>query len=444
MNLATKYRPVLFSEVIGESQQIISSILANSIKSPHPLYIFVGESGIGKTTIARIFARAIVCENPQANGEPCNECSSCKKALGNKHPDIKEYDIGSLRGVDDIDKIKELLRYRPMMGHGRVVILDECHKMSQTAQESLLKTFEEPPKNTTFILCTTEGGFLKTTLTRAQIHTFENVYVDYITEYLSQICLSEKLDFDEKIHQIISESAKGSVRLGIKHLEKWIDSKLISVDDAQKMFPIIPEGDLIALAKMIISKQDLPKAEKLAYKMMTEHKQTASDLAIELMENFADYLYKNQHIGNEIVLDILNVRQMCLLELSYLRNTGSKWKPFRDFMFNLYYRPVAKKSSKKETETFSAEVIKQTKSLAIALGAVVGIKNTYIELKFSISGKIVYLVNSEEEAPDKSFFILISKLDEILQLMKTIPAGSNVAEILKQKSYLRIKNVISS
>lgn len=441
MNLATKYRPVLFNEVIGESQQRISSILANSATSPHPLYIFIGESGIGKTTIARIFARSIVCEHRQENGEPCNTCDSCKKALTNKHPDIKEYDIGSLRGVDDIDKIKDLLRYRPMFGRGRVIILDECHKMSQTAQESLLKTFEEPPPNTTFILCTTEGGFLKTTLTRAQIHTFESVYSDFIKEYLSQICLIEKLDFDEKIYEIIAEYAKGSVRAGIKSLEMWIDSRLISVEDAQKMFPVVPEGDLITLAKMIVSKQDFPKAEKLAYKMMTEHKQTSSALAIELMENFADYLYKNRQVNNDTVIDMVYLRQLCLLELPYLRNFGSQWKPFRDFMFGLYNRPVAKRSSsKKEAETFSAEVKKQAKTLADALSAVVSIKENTIELKFINSGKSIYIVNAETDIKDTGYFILVSDLEEMLKLMETAPAGTNFAEVFRNKNLLKKKD----
>lgn len=437
-DIATQYRPKWFNGVVGQSQQLIINIIRHSVDHPHPLYIFIGESGVGKTTVARIFARAIQCSAP-INGEPCNECDSCKKSLANAHPDIKEYDMGQLRLVSDVDKIKDGLRYKPLMGKQRVLILNEYHMISSTAEESLLMTLEEPPKNTTFILTTTEGNKVKnTTLTRAQVHTFDTVDSSNIVYYLTTIGV-EGLgkQYSEDVYDVIAESGKGSVRQAVKNFEKWIDSGLSKLAEAKEMFPVLPEGDLISLAKLIVSRQNRDKAEKLAYQMMSESKLTSYEMVVGLMENFADYLHKNTSIQQSVINDMVYMRQLCLLELGYLKNCGYKWHPFRDFMFHLYNRQVS--SGGKSKEELPKETVDLAKKIGKSIDALPSVKSDCIELKLVVSGKIIFVVDKPAKLATGSYYMLFSDLAEIDKAITNMSAEINVAKELKTKQLLKIK-----
>ena len=209
--LYRKYRPQVFSEVIG--QKHIVQTLNNQIdcdKIGHA-YLFCGSRGTGKTSIAKIFARAINCENP-VNGDACGACSACR-ALKDNNIDILEIDAASNNGVDEIRDLREKVKYPPINGKYKVYIVDEVHMLSTNAFNALLKTLEEPPKHVVFILATTEVHKLPATiLSRCMRFDFKLVSVDELVKLLQKIFDSEGVEYDEKALSLIARAGEGSVR----------------------------------------------------------------------------------------------------------------------------------------------------------------------------------------------------------------------------------------
>src|SRR3989338_7786309 len=154
--LYRKYRPQSFSEIIG--QEHIVKTLTNAIKAGNisHAYLFSGPRGSGKTTIARIFAKAINCERP-SGFEPCNKCSSCLEIMQSKSMDLIEIDAASHRGIDDVRELREGIKFAPVKSKYKIFIIDECHQLSKDAANALLKTLEEPPAHAVFLLATTEA-----------------------------------------------------------------------------------------------------------------------------------------------------------------------------------------------------------------------------------------------------------------------------------------------
>lgn len=209
--LYRKYRPQNFSEVIG--QKHIVQTLGNQIatdKIGHA-YLFCGSRGTGKTSIAKIFARAINCFSP-VNGDSCGKCDVCK-ALQTNNIDILEIDAASNNGVDEIRDLREKVKYPPINGKYKVYIVDEVHMLSTNAFNALLKTLEEPPKHVVFILATTEVHKLPATiLSRCMRFDFKLVAVEELVELLKKILTSEGVEFEEKALSLIARAGEGSVR----------------------------------------------------------------------------------------------------------------------------------------------------------------------------------------------------------------------------------------
>ena len=173
---ARKYRPMKFSDVVG--QDALTTTLRNTVKSGKlaHAYLFCGPRGVGKTTCARIFAKAINCEHPTDNGEACGACESCKAFEEGRSFNIFELDAASNNGVDQIKQLMEQTRIPPQVGRYKVFIIDEVHMLSQQAFNAFLKTLEEPPAHVIFILATTEKHkILPTILSRCQIYDFERM-----------------------------------------------------------------------------------------------------------------------------------------------------------------------------------------------------------------------------------------------------------------------------
>lgn len=209
---ARKYRPKFFREVIGQEAPV--RILKNAIRNNRVshAYLFAGPRGVGKTTIARILAKALNCKNPQ-EGEPCGECEHCKEIDKGIFPDLIEMDAASNRGIDDIRNLKEAVNYKPIKGKHKVYIIDEAHMLTKEAFNALLKTLEEPPPNTTFILCTTEyDKIIPTILSRCQRIIFSKVPKKKVIEYLKKICKEEGLECEEKALELLAVASEGCMR----------------------------------------------------------------------------------------------------------------------------------------------------------------------------------------------------------------------------------------
>ncbi len=245
-SLSRKYRPKTLTDVLG--QPSVVQTLTNAIRSKrlHQGYLFVGQFGSGKTTVARILAAMENCtETPGLH--PCGKCDVCSGIYEGRHVDIEEIDAASRAGkVDQIRELKKNALYLPVDGaKTKTFIIDECHRMSPEAEDALLKILEEPPKHVRFILCTTDIKKMRPAIqSRCQRHEFRKIYWTIMSDHLEKVAQSEKIECDKGSINLCAKLADGSMRNALENLSKLIDyvgGKPISVDDAQKLFGAVGE-----------------------------------------------------------------------------------------------------------------------------------------------------------------------------------------------------------
>ena len=211
-NLTARYRPQTFSELAG--QDTVRAILSRAAaeNSVAPAYLFSGTRGVGKTTVARVFAKALNCVHAPT-AEPCNECENCRQITLGTAVDVVEIDGASNRGIDDVRKLKEVVGYAPMQGRYKVFIIDEAHMLSRDAFNALLKTLEEPPANVTFIMATTESHkFPATIISRCQHYVFKRLPENALEDHLVRVLTKENAPFEQGAVRLIARRAAGSVR----------------------------------------------------------------------------------------------------------------------------------------------------------------------------------------------------------------------------------------
>ena len=219
---ARKYRPATFASVVG--QRHITSTLKNAIERGQlaHAYLFCGPRGVGKTTCAPIFAKAINCLNPQA-GEACNECESCRSFNEGRSLNVHELDAASNNSVDDIRNLIEQVRIIPQQGRYSVFVIDEVHMLSTAAFNAFLKTLEEPPHHAIFILATTEKHkIIPTILSRCQIYDFNRIKVEDGVEYLRHIATKEGVEADDEALNLIAHKADGGMRAALSMFDKAV------------------------------------------------------------------------------------------------------------------------------------------------------------------------------------------------------------------------------
>ena len=225
--LARKYRPTTFEEVIG--QQALIRTLTNAIAGGRIAHAFMltGVRGVGKTTTARLIARALNCVGPDGNGgptiKPCGVCDQCKSIAEDRHVDVVEMDAASRTGIDDIRELIEGVRYHPVAARNKIYIIDEVHMLSKPAFNALLKTLEEPPEHVHFIFATTEVRKVPVTvLSRCQRFDLRRVNGEELTKYFQQIAEKESVDIDDEAVALIAHAADGSVRDGLSLFDQAI------------------------------------------------------------------------------------------------------------------------------------------------------------------------------------------------------------------------------
>ena len=210
---ARKYRPLSFDTVVG--QAALTTTLKNAVKSGKlaHAYLFCGPRGVGKTTCARIFAKAINCQNPTSDGEACNQCESCQSFNEQRSLNIFELDAASNNSVEHIKTLMEQTRIPPQVGKYKVFIIDEVHMLSTSAFNAFLKTLEEPPAHVIFILATTEKHkILPTILSRCQIYDFERMTVQNTVNHLKHVAEKEGIQYEDEALAVIAEKADGGMR----------------------------------------------------------------------------------------------------------------------------------------------------------------------------------------------------------------------------------------
>lgn len=225
--LARKYRPTVFEDLIG--QEALVRTLSNAIKTGRLAHAFLltGIRGVGKTTTARLIARALNCVGPDGNGgptiQPCGECANCKMITEDRHMDVIEMDAASRTGVESMRELIDTVHYAPTNARYKIYIIDEVHMLSNSAFNALLKTLEEPPPHVKFIFATTELRKIPVTiLSRCQTFDLKRIDADELTQHLSKICGKESVEAEETALQLIANAAEGSVRDSLSLLDQAI------------------------------------------------------------------------------------------------------------------------------------------------------------------------------------------------------------------------------
>ncbi len=297
--LALKYRPQKFKDLIGHEE--IATTIYNSIKNNNSAnaFLFTGMRGIGKTTFARIVAKALNCEN--AIEDLCEkECNQCDPIANSNHIDVLEMDAASKTGVDDVRELIEFSRYPPTVAKFKIFIIDEVHMLSKQAFNALLKTLEEPPKYLKFIFATTEIKKIPiTVISRCQRYDLSRIEFEELFNYLKNITIKEKKDVEDNVIKLIVKLSEGSVRDALSLLDRAIisnNNKSLKFEDAQKIFGYVNKSSYLDLLEVIF----LGNEEKII-----NHYRKLYNSGIEpelFLNDFLEVLYylKNiSHIKNE-------------------------------------------------------------------------------------------------------------------------------------------------
>jgi len=249
----------VFGEVIG--QEHVVQTLTNSIKGNNisHAYLFSGPRGSGKTTIARLFAKAINCSSPTDGFEPCNKCSSCLEIIASRSMDLIEIDAGSQTSVEGVRELIEGIKFAPVKSKYKIFIIDECHQLSKSAANALLKTLEEPPAHVIFILATTESHkMIPTILSRCQKFDFKRLQVPEIIKKLEFISKKENVKFDDSALSLIALNSRGSFRDAESLLDECLSfssgKSLIKTEDIKELLGIVEVGEISRFVDYLISK----------------------------------------------------------------------------------------------------------------------------------------------------------------------------------------------
>ena len=281
------YRPNNFNEVVG--QEHIIKILKNAItndKIAHA-YLFCGPRGTGKTTIAKIFAKAVNCSG--FINEPCEQCDTCKATNLGKNPDVVELDAASNNGVEEIRQIITEASYAPTMSKYKVYIIDEVHMLSNSAFNALLKTLEEPPEHVIFVLATTDPQkILPTVTSRCQRFNFSKLSKNQMVSKMKEILDKENLAYEENALEEIATLADGGMRDALSILEEVLSysTKGVSLKDVETIFGLTSTKELVAIFEQACKNEKSKLILKLRemYKSGRDLKRVATDLLVILKE----------------------------------------------------------------------------------------------------------------------------------------------------------------
>ncbi len=349
--LYRKFRPKTFSEVVGQDH--IVQTLKNQVKTKRigHAYLFTGGRGTGKTSSAKIFARAINCLNPQ-DGEPCNECEICKAMLNGSLTDVIEMDAASNNGVDDIRDIREKVNFLPTLAKYRVYIIDEVHMLTLQAFNALLKTLEEPPEHVKFILATTEPQkLLPTILSRCQRFDFKKISNEDIVKRLKVVCNEINIQITEPALNLIATLSEGAARDALSILERCISDGNTSIDENQIK-------DLVGIPKFVyvhnmiksLVNQDIERCLKIKNDVLDEGKD---------LENFLWEMIK--HTKDILMLKIGQKTEIYSEDEQKQMEELSKSVP-KEELINIIYKlsEVSNKMkvSLQKTIIFETEIIK--------------------------------------------------------------------------------------
>lgn len=251
--LARKWRPRRFSDLVGQAHVV--GALVNALKQNrlHHAYLLTGTRGVGKTTIARILAKSLNCDQPH-EGEPCGQCASCTQIDSGRFVDLLEIDAASNTGIDNIREVLENAQYAPTAGKYKVYIIDEVHMLSKSAFNAMLKTLEEPPEHVKFILATTDPHKVPiTVLSRCLQFVLRNLNIEQVAGHLKHVLTQENIVFEDKALHLLGRAAAGSMRDALSLLDQSIalGSGNVSEENVRQMLGVVDRQYLFDLLNAV-------------------------------------------------------------------------------------------------------------------------------------------------------------------------------------------------
>ncbi|MFR7494692.1 MAG: DNA polymerase III subunit gamma/tau [Adlercreutzia sp.] len=312
--LYRKYRPQIFEDVVG--QEHIERTIKNAIaqdKVSHA-YLFTGPRGTGKTTTARLLAKALLCEKgPTA--EPDGTCEDCEMIAAGEHPDVYELDAASRTGVENVrEEIIGRVQFAPTRGRYKVYIIDEVHMLSTAAFNALLKTLEEPPSHVVFILATTDPQKVPETIhSRCQRFDFRRISTEAMVSRLGAICTAENVEFEGEALELIAHRAEGGMRNALTSLEQLIafGDGAVTMEVAERMLGAVDSTDLADIVRTIGARD-----AAACFRWVAEYVETGADMA-QFVANLAEHM-RNMYVmavaGPEVVLDVSETTRRELIQ----------------------------------------------------------------------------------------------------------------------------------
>ena len=439
--LYRKFRPNTFDEVKGQDH--IVTTLRNQIQGDRigHAYLFCGTRGTGKTSIAKIFAKAVNCEHP-VNGSPCNECATCKAVAAGVSMNVIEIDAASNNGVDNIREIRDEVQYSPAEGKYKVYIIDEVHMLSIGAFNALLKTLEEPPSYVIFILATTEAHKIPITiLSRCQRYDFKRISLEAIALHLKELMEKEGVDTEERALRYIAKVADGSFRDALSLLDQCLAfymNQTLTYDNVLEVLGAVDTEVFSKLLRSIISQDTLGVIRELDELIMSGR--DLSQFTVDFTWYMRNLLLVQTADNVEDILDVSTEAKKALLEEAKMLEPAVLMRYIRIFS---ELSGQIKYSSQKRVLTEIA-LIKLTKPQMqqdneALLNRIANIERTLEEGSFAVAAPSVgaqeYTALREAEPPKKETYEP-AKSEDIRKAVELMPEIMNQSHPL-MRNYLK-------
>ena len=433
--LYRRFRPLVFADVIG--QEHISNTLKNQIQNNRVAhaYLFSGGRGSGKTTTAKILARAVNCLNPK-NGEPCNECEICRQALEGSLTDVSEIDAASNNGVDNIRDIREEVEYVPTNSKYRVYIIDEVHMLSTGAFNALLKTLEEPPKHVIFILATTEPQKLPVTiLSRCQRFDFRRISNSNIVKRLTYICDEINVEAEENALKLIAKMSDGAMRDAISLLDRCIadgDTK-ITEDKIRKLIGM-PEFEYLSGMMEKILTHDINGVLSMTEKIINEGKDLefytselikfVRDLMVYKATGELNTYGEEEKSKMKSLISLTNDKDLIglIVPLSEMQGT-MKWSMDKEIMFETGLLKLASSSQITGTINVTDKATQSVKNVEI------DVKNNVSSVQNAGVGVAPEVSTLNEQNSDLKIKVLTNLKENRKMIMHTILSSASFTKV---------------